>query len=264
LLFITNHPEGSAMNEVIAVNYNPYLLALSFAVAVLGSFVGLLACRRIAGADGRISKYNAISAAIAIGGVGVWAMHFIGMLALKVDLAMGYAAVETLVSIFAAILATALALAFVAMEPNSPARLVTAGIAMGLGICVMHYLGMYGMRFNGVFAWNAVLVALSVAIAIVASTAALWLAFRANGMGMRVLAALVMAVAVCAMHYTGVAAADIICTTTNRLAMPTGFAIVPASRLLFVVTFVAATLILFMLIDQLRTSIDKPRTARNV
>jgi NO-binding membrane sensor protein with MHYT domain len=247
------------VNEVIAVTYNPYLLAISFAVSLLGSFVGLLACRRIAGADGRISWYNAGSAAIAIGGVGVWAMHFIGMLALKIDLALGYAAVETLVSILAAVVATALALAFVAKAPNSLMRLITAGIAMGLGVCVMHYLGMYGMRFNGVFAWNWSLVALSVGIAIVASTAALWLAFRANSMSLRVLAALVMAAAVCAMHYTGVAAADIICTTTNRLAMPTGFAIVPASRLLFVVTFVAATLMLFMLIDQLRTTMDKPR-----
>jgi NO-binding membrane sensor protein with MHYT domain len=250
------------MNEVIAVTYNPFLLALSFAVSVLGSFVGLLACRRIAGADGRISWYNAASAAVAIGGVGVWAMHFIGMLALKVELAMGYAAVETLVSILAATVATAFALAFVAKAPNSAPRLISAGVAMGLSICVMHYLGMYGMRFNGVFAWNWFLVALSVGIAIVAATAALWLAFRAKGLGLRVLAALVMAVAVCAMHYTGVAAADIVCTTTNRLAMPAGFAIVPASRLLFLVVFVAATLMLFMLIDQLRTSMDKPRTAR--
>ncbi len=250
------------MNEVIAVTYNPFLLALSFAVSVLGSFVGLLACRRIVGADGRISWYNAASAAIAIGGVGVWAMHFIGMLAMKVDLAMGYAAVETLVSILAAIGATAVALAFVAKAPDSPARLVAAGITMGLGVCGMHYLGMYGMRFNGVFAWNWPLVALSVGIAMVAATAALWLAFRAKGMGLSVLAALVMAVAVCAMHYTGVAAAEIICTTTNRVAMPTGFAIVPASRLLFVVTFVAATLMLFMLIDQLRNTIDQPRSLR--
>jgi NO-binding membrane sensor protein with MHYT domain len=249
------------MNEVIAVNYNPTLLALSFVVSVIGSFVGLMACRHIAGVDGRISWYNAGSAAIAIGGVGIWAMHFIGMLALKVDLAMGYAAVETLVSMAVAIGATALALAFVAKAPLSPWRLVTAGVALGLCACLMHYLGMYGMRFNGFFAWNWSLVALSVGIAIVAATAALWLAFRANGVGLRVLAALVMAVAVCAMHYTGVAAADIICTTTNRLAMPTGFAIVPASRLLFVVTFVAATLMLFILIDQLRAAMDKPRTA---
>ena len=250
------------MNEVIAVTYNPFLLALSFAVSIIGSFVGLLACRRIAGADGRISWYNAASAAIAIGGVGVWAMHFIGMLALKVDLAMGYAAVETLLSMLAAIVATAFALAFVSKAPDSAPRLLAAGVAMGLSICVMHYLGMYGMRFNGVFAWNWPLVALSVGIAIVAATAALWLAFRVKGLGGSVLAALVMAVAVCAMHYTGVAAADIVCTTTNRLAMPTGFAIVPASRLLFVVTFVAATLMLFMLIDQLRNSMDKPRTVR--
>ncbi len=250
------------MNEVIVVAYNPYLLALSFAISVGGSFVGLLACRRIAAADGRISWYNAGSAAIAIGGVGTWAMHFIGMLAMKIDLALGYAALETLASILVAIVATAWALAFVAKSPNSPARVVAAGIAMGLGISVMHYLGMHGMRFNGVFAWNGFLVALSVGIAVVAATVALWLAFRASGIGLRFLASLVLGTAVCAMHYTGVAAADIICTTSNRLAMPTGFAIVPASRLLFVVAFVAATLMLFMLIDQLRVAMDKPRAAR--
>ncbi len=249
------------MNEVIAVNYNAYLLALSFAVSVIGSFVGLMACRHIARADGSINWYNAGSAAIAIGGVGVWAMHFIGMLALKVDLAMGYAMVETLTSMVMVIAATAFALAFVAKAPGSPLRLVAAGTALGLGIGAMHYIGMHGMRFNGMFAWNWTLVAVSVGIAIVAATAALWLAFRANGIHLRVLAALIMAAAVCAMHYTGIAAADIICTTTNRLAMPTGFAIVPASRLLFVVTFVAATLMLFMLIDQLRAAMDKPRTA---
>jgi NO-binding membrane sensor protein with MHYT domain len=256
----TNNFGDLSMNEVIAVNYSPALLALSFAVSVIGSFVGLMACRNIARADGSISWYNAASAAIAIGGVGIWAMHFIGMLALKIDLAMGYAAVETLLSMVLAIVATALALALVAKAPGSPLRLVTAGVALGLCACLMHYLGMHGMRFNGVFAWNWSLVALSVGIAIVAATTALWLAFRAKGVGLRVLAALVMAVAVCAMHYTGIAAADIICTTTNRLAMPTGFAIVPASRLLFVVTFVAATLMLLMLIDQLRTAMDKPRT----
>ncbi len=245
------------MNEVVPISYNPLLLALSFAVAVIGSFVGLMACRHISQENGRTSWYNAISAAIAIGGVGVWSMHFIGMLALTLDLALGYAMVETIVSMVVAIVVTALALAFVANAPNSVARVLGAGVVLGLGVCVMHYLGMYGMRFGGVFAWNGFLVALSVGIAIVAATAALWLAFRPGGIGLRVLAALVMGVAVCAMHYTGVAAVDIVCTTTNRIAVPTGFAIVPASRLLWVVAFVAISLMTFILMDQLRTAMDK-------
>ena len=248
------------MNEILAVSYNPVLLGLSFAVSVLGSFIGLMACRHIMGTDGRISWYNAVSAAVAIGGVAVWSMHFIGMLALKVDLAHGYALVETLVSMLAAIVATTLALAYVAKAPNSVVRLLGAGVALGLGVCVMHYLGMYGMRFGGVFVWNWALVALSVGIAIVAATAALWLAFRASGFGMRLLAALVMGVAVCAMHYTGMAAADIVCTVTDRISAPTGFGVLSSSRLLLVVTFVVASLMLFMLLDQMRTAMDNQAT----
>jgi NO-binding membrane sensor protein with MHYT domain len=230
---------------------------LSFAVSVIGSFIGLMACMHIAGADGRVSWDNAVSAAIAIGGVGIWSMRFIGMLALKLDLATGYAMVETLVSMVAAIIATTLALAYVSKAPNATGRLLGAGVALGLGVCVMHYLGMYGQRFGGVFVWNWALVALSVGIAIVAATAALWLAFRASGWGVRSLAALVMGVAVCAMHYTGMAAANIVCTTTNRVSLPTGYDVIWPSRLVLVVTFAVAALAIFLLLDQMRTAMDK-------
>ena len=83
---------------------------------------------------------------------------------------------------------------------------------------VMHYLGMIGMRFGGYFDWDGGIVGLSIAIAIVAASAALWLAFHAKRRAHRAVAALVMGAAVCTMHYTGMAAASVVCTTANRRA----------------------------------------------
>lgn len=74
---------------------------------------------------------------------------------------------------------------------------------LGLGVVFMHYLGMYGLKFNGFIEWDWGRVALSVLIAIVAATAALWLAFKTPTLPIRAAAAIIMAVAVCAMHYTG-------------------------------------------------------------
>jgi NO-binding membrane sensor protein with MHYT domain len=252
------------MNEVVAVSYNQNYLAFSFAVAVIGSFVGLMASRHIMGTDGKIQWIHAFSAGAAIGGVGVWSMHFIGMLALKLNLATGYAMLETLVSLIAAIVVTMYALAHVAKAPNETPRLLQAGFGLGLGVVVMHYLGMYGMRFNGVFAWNWGLVGASVVIAIVAATAALWLAFRINSTSARLLAAVVMGIAVCAMHYTGMAAADIICTTENRSALPAGWDVVASFRLPMLVIMLSFGLLLIIILDQLYFSFsrkDKQHTA---
>jgi len=96
---------------------------------------------------------------------------------------------------------------------------LVAGPLAGFGVTVMHYLGMYSMRFNGYFDWDWNTVALSVVIAIVAATAALWLAVNTHQTWHRALAAPVMATAVCTMHYTGMTAASVMCTTANRKAM---------------------------------------------
>jgi NO-binding membrane sensor protein with MHYT domain len=215
------------MNSVVNAGLDTTYVALSFLIAVIGSFIALSAARRIVRPDGSIHGTNVLAAGAALGGIGVWSMHFVGILALKADLAIGYSMTETLVSLLAAVAATSLALYFVAGN-NTLTRVVTAGTILGLGVCVMHYLGMYGMRFGGRFDWSAGLVALSVAIAIVAAIAALWLAFNTNTWLARVGAALLMGVAVCAMHYTGMAAADLICTTAYRSKMPRGFGVISA------------------------------------
>lgn len=211
------------MNSLVVTSFQPSYVALSFVISVIGSFVALTAATRIRQPDGSFSAANTLTAGMALGGIGVWSMHFIGMLALKMDLANSYAMVETGISLAAAILATSLALGFVARAPQRITRLVSAGAVLGMSVVVMHYLGMFGMKFGGYIRWDYGIVVLSMVIAVVAATAALWLAFNTARMGRRFAAAVVMGVAVCAMHYTGMSAAEFICTTEARNAIPQGF-----------------------------------------
>jgi NO-binding membrane sensor protein with MHYT domain len=244
------------MNSVVTTSYDTLYVALSYLISVVGSFVALSAGRHIVRPDGSISGSNLLAAGMALGGIGVWSMHFVGMLALQADLAIGYALTETLVSLVAAVGATSLAL-YVVARNNTMSRLLTAGTVLGLGVCVMHYLGMYGMRFGGHFRWSLDVVGLSVAIAIVAATAALWLAFNTNNWLARAAAALVMGAAVCSMHYTGMAAGDLICTTTNRGVLPRGFGVVSTLQLPTLVISLALGIAAVLAIQQLFQRVER-------
>lgn len=200
-------------DELLQPTYQLSLVLLSYCLSVIGSFVALTAARRIRYGQQGISKFNLIAASTALGGIGVWSMHFTGMLALHLKMASSYAAVETVASLVVAVGATAAALAYVARDPSSTSRILMAGSWLGLGVAVMHYLGMFGMRFPGYIVWSLPLIAVSVLIAIVAASAALWLAFRTRSLSLRFAAAALMGVAVCSMHYTGMAAADFVCTS---------------------------------------------------
>jgi NO-binding membrane sensor protein with MHYT domain len=204
---------------LLPVSYDLSMIILSWVVSAIGAFTALSAISRARQSDsGRIDRFNVLLAGVALGGVGIWSMHFIGMLAWKVDLGVGYRLLETMVSLVAAIIVSALALGFVAAGSGAW-RLLVAGPLAGIGVTVMHYLGMYSMRFNGFFAWDWNIVGLSAAIAVTAATAALWLAFNTHKFWHHALAAPVMATAVCTMHYTGMTAASVMCTTANRKAM---------------------------------------------
>lgn len=237
------------MNPEVVSSYDVNYVALSFAIAFIGSFVALTAARRVVGPGGRINKFDLLSATLALGGIGVWTMHFIGMSALTMDLRVGYAMVETTASLLIVFLATGFALFHVAKDPGKLQRLLTAGVALGLGVGMMHYLGMYGMRFGGFIDWSISIVSASLLIAVVAATAALWLAFNTKPLSIRFIAAIVMAVAVCAMHYTGMAAANFVCTTENRMALPAGFGVITSSDLTTMVVFVAVGIALLLSVD---------------
>lgn len=205
--------------ELIPASYKPLLVLLSYVVSAVGSYTALAAATGMRGPDGRVNRFNVFLGGLALGGIGIWSMHFIGMVAWKVQLGVGYSLLETVVSLVAAVLVSSLALGYLAGGPDSKRRLLIAGPLAGIGVAVMHYLGVYSMRFYGFFDWNLPLVGLSVLIAMAAATAALWLAFNTPSRLHRALAALVMGAAVCTMHYTGMAAAAVMCTTSNRFAM---------------------------------------------
>ncbi|MGF7173640.1 hybrid sensor histidine kinase/response regulator [Azospirillum doebereinerae] len=186
-------------------HYDPLLVALSYAVAVFGGYVALdLAHHARAIRQG--GGLWMTGAALALG-AGIWSMHFIGMLAYRMETAVGYDAGLTVLSFALAVIMSGAGL--FAMAHNRPHGLVlpAAGTMTGLGIVGMHYVGMAGLRMEARLSYDTALVAASVAIAIAASTAALWLAFRTTRPLERAAGAVLLGLGVVAMHYTGMAAA---------------------------------------------------------
>lgn len=208
--------------EVLPTSFDTLLVAVSILVSFCGAYAALASAAHIRSADGTVNPLNALLAGVALGGVGIWSMHFLGMEAWKTGLAVGYGAIGTVLSLLVAVLASAVALGYMAAAHFSWQRLAVAGPLAGLGVSAMHFLGMDAMRFGGFLEWHVGRTLLAVLIAVVAATAALWLAFHVRSAKHRVAAAAVMALAVCAMHYTGMAAADVVCTTTDRYARIAG------------------------------------------
>ncbi len=183
-------------------NYNLALVALSYALSVFGSYTALTLASAIPLTD-RKSPGWLIGAAFALGGTGIWAMHFVGMLAFKTPLDFGYDLTLTLASLAIAVVVVGIGLLVVSRNPSSVVALVLAGVITGLGVATMHYTGMAAMVMPGSMSHDAALVVASVFIAVSASIVALWLAFNVTTTMMRVFSALIMGVAVCGMHYTG-------------------------------------------------------------
>ena len=235
--------------EIIATSFNPWLVLLSYAIAAVGSFTALTAAGAAQRARGGAKRINVGLSGLALGGVAIWSMHFVGMVAWQLDLQVGYRWLETVVSLAAAVIVSTLVLGYVAAGPLTLRRLLVAGPLAGIGVAVMHYLGMYAMRFGGRFEWNFEIVAISVVIAMVAATAALWLAFSTRTRAHRIAAAFVMAAAVCSMHYTGMYAASVICTTRDAGAMLAG--LMRPSELPAIVAVVAVGIAMMIGLDLL-------------
>ena len=190
---------------VVTGTYHPYLVALSILVASFASYTALDLGGHVRAARRLTRQAWLVAAAITMGG-GIWSMHFIGMLAFVMPVPMSYDIGLTILSLVVAIVVTGGGF-YVISERASPIRLVLSGIFMGLGIVAMHYTGMAAMRGHAELGYDWLFVALSVAIAIGASTAALWLAFQTTDLWQKLIAALVMGVAISGMHYTGMRAA---------------------------------------------------------
>lgn len=183
---------------------------LAFAMSCLGSFLGLRCVMLSRAYDGAAKARWLVLASIAIGAVGIWSMHFIAMLGFTVPgEPIRYNVLETVASMLLAVAVVGAGLFIVGFGDGGLPRLLAGGTILGVGVAGMHYLGMAAMNMTGTMSYRLPLVALSVVIAIVAGTVALWIGTWVKGMVATVGAAVVMGVAVTGMHYTGMAALQV-------------------------------------------------------
>ncbi|WP_433918428.1 hypothetical protein OIE50_14710 [Streptomyces canus] len=192
---------------------------VAYLMACLGGALGLRCTTRsmLVSRSWRPGWLALGSAAI---GSGIWTMHFVAMMGFKVEQApIHYDRAITFASLAVAIVMVGIGVFIVGYRGATGTPLMTGGAVTGLGIASMHYLGMAGMRLNGQLEYNTVTVAISVVIAVVAATAALWAAGQVRGFLWSVGASLVMGLAVTGMHYTGMAALSV---HVHRTSAPVG------------------------------------------
>ncbi|WP_320779311.1 MHYT domain-containing protein [Streptomyces sp. CRN 30] len=196
--------------DVTQFNYGMITPVLAYLTACLGGALGLRcvtrSLRRTAG--GRRGAWLALGAVCI--GTGIWTMHFIAMIGFSVTGAtIGYDTPLTFLSLAVAVLVVAIGVLIVGYRGASPLHLGIAGVITGGGVAVMHYLGMSSMHVAGHKSFDAVTVTLSVLIAVVAATAALWAAVNLRALWASIGASAVMGAAVAGMHYVGMAAMNV-------------------------------------------------------
>ncbi len=240
------------------------MVVLSIVVAILASYTALELAGRVAAARGRAQIAWLGSGAVALG-TGIWAMHFVAMLAFHLPVPIAYDIPLVLGSALAAVAASFLALFVASRRTLTPGPLGLAGICMGGGICVMHYTGMAAIRTEAALHYHLGLVGASAAIAVVASMAALWLAFHLRGDDSfrgylrRAGASIVMGFAITGMHYTGMAAARFTALSQPEVqATSAVFATTELATAVLGATFV----ILFLAL--LSTTFDRAMERKNV
>jgi diguanylate cyclase len=181
--------------------HDPYLVALSVVIAILGGYTGFSLAARIRGAPG-VSRRLLLAGAAGFLAVGIWTMHFVGMLAAPIPADTVYLVLPTIVSFLICALVVGVSLFFVSIGEPSLLRVVSSAVLLGAGIVSMHYVGIHGLAGNFAIAHDGAMIILSVAIAIVAAYGGLR-AFLARQDGVRlIVSAIAFGVAVSGMHYT--------------------------------------------------------------
>lgn len=203
--------------------YVSSLVLVSVLVAVLASFTALSLASRVSGATGRARWLWIGGGAISMG-TGIWAMHFVGMLAFRLPITLGYDLYITVLSWLIPVMASALALWQISRAQPSLLQLSFSALLIGIGINAMHYVGMSALRIAPGIVYDMPTVAASLAIAIVAAAAALWMAFiggraQSGAPARRAAASILLGLGIVGMHYTGMASAqfpmDSICLAAN-------------------------------------------------
>jgi diguanylate cyclase (GGDEF)-like protein len=199
------------MPAVLTTHVDAGLVCVSIAVAIVASYAALDLLRRSSDTTGWRKRLSIAGAGLTMG-VGIWSMHFIGMLALRMNMPVSYNGPLVALSLFASVGGASVSLAVVTRPHVSPRGLLSAAGFMGFAVASMHYLGMASMQMGAVVHWNILLVVASIAIGLVASLIALSLFARAGsgldgfGFARRLAAAVLLGVGVAGLHYTAMAA----------------------------------------------------------
>ncbi|MFZ0307783.1 MAG: diguanylate cyclase [Candidatus Sulfotelmatobacter sp.] len=200
------------MNAITAMNgsYDYGLVTLSVVLAMFASYAALDLAGRVTCARGW-ARALWLSCGAAAMGLGIWSMHYVGMLAFLMPIPVFYHVPTVLLSLLAAIAASAVALFVVSRPEMNVWQGIAGGVVMGGGIAAMHYIGMAAMRCSAVVVYDRRIVALSIGLAIVTSLAALQIAFRLRNemqaSRRKVIGAIVLGSAIPLLHYTGMWAA---------------------------------------------------------
>ncbi|QSB12674.1 signal protein [Natronosporangium hydrolyticum] len=199
------------MTEVDHFSYGLITPVLAYTLSVMGSLLGLICTVKARGAtSNRRRVWFLLLAAWAIGGTGIWVMHFIAMLGYGIESGeIRYDVPITTASAVLAVAAVAVGLCLVGLGRPNTAKILAGGVFTGLGVAGMHYTGVAAMRLDGSINFDQVLVVASIAIAVVAATVALWFTVTVQRPLALVGSALVMGIAVSGMHYTGMHAMHI-------------------------------------------------------
>ena len=213
-------------SSFIVARYDPVLVALSLVLAIHACYVALELTQRVRMPELLSARLWCLGGSVVMG-TGIWATHFVGMLAMRVPFEVGYGYVATALSWLAALGVSAIALHVASCKQLTAARLAGGALAMGAGICAMHYGGMAAMDMAPAIRWSATWVLLSVAVAVAASALSLLIFFglrRLDGWPARwcqLGAAVVMGGGISGMHYSGMAAAQFasgaVCRSAGQL-----------------------------------------------
>src|ERR1700735_377488 len=199
------------------IPHEPWLVALSVAIAIQGSFVGLSLARGIDSAEGFRRRLVIAGSAITLA-TGVWSMHFVAMNAANFPSAVDYLVLPTLISFLICVIVVGVGV-YAAHMPGPPAfRIGTGALAMGLGVSLMHYVGMSAVHLAGPTSYVPSYVAASIGVSIAASAFALWTIDRRPTRPRLFLGAIALGLAISGMHYTAMAGMrlDPLCYDVSR------------------------------------------------
>ncbi len=206
LIHLTDEVPLSAVNGV----YDPHLVFFSFLIATLAAYIAISVLRQTDRSD-PASKLRGQLLGATVMGAGIWSMHFTGMIAFKMDMVHSYDVGLTFLSMVIAVLFSLAVFRNITHDRLSPERIFANAPVMGMGVALMHYIGMEAMQMDGEIRYQTVRFVLSLLIAILASAAAMWIMHhvviaKKYRRSLQMLAAVLMGLAVGGMHYMGMAA----------------------------------------------------------